>query len=232
MFYNSSCRSCSFLTLVMIDRDAPWSKRTEATSSCPSRAERCRGVYPDVVAALGDAPCCSSCCTISAFPRRAEMCSGVWSSWTQSEQHRPAWENCTSCWDTKDLPTFCHFPKLQMSINCTEVLASECCTLAFSVSYHQDTLLFVNASQNIPDSDIIIKVNKFINFLPYLDLPHFALQTFLKIKPVLTSWYLLHFTATFNSSINYCLETCIKYCYFCAFLTGEWLFGILQLTFP
>lgn len=80
MFHLWSCHSCSLLTLVMIDRDAPWSKRTEATSSCPSRAERCRGVYPDVVAALGDAPCCSSCCTMSAFPRRAEMCSGVWSS--------------------------------------------------------------------------------------------------------------------------------------------------------
>lgn len=79
-----------FPTFVVIERDAPWSRRNAATSSCPSRAERWSGVYPEVVAAFGDAPCCNSCCTISAFPSRAEMCSGVWSS-LSARQKKQDW---------------------------------------------------------------------------------------------------------------------------------------------
>lgn len=68
------------LTLVAKEWAAPASRRTEATSTWPSRAEMCRGVYPFVVAASGCAICWSSSCTISVLPRREAMCRGVCSS--------------------------------------------------------------------------------------------------------------------------------------------------------
>lgn len=68
------------LTLVAKEGAAPASRRTAATSTWPSRAEMCRGVYPFVVAASGCAMCWSSSCTISVLPRREAMCRGVCSS--------------------------------------------------------------------------------------------------------------------------------------------------------
>lgn len=64
-------------TLVVIDSEAPCSNSTEATSSCPSRAARCKDVYIEDVVASGDAPFCRSCWTMSALPSRLAMCSGV-----------------------------------------------------------------------------------------------------------------------------------------------------------
>lgn len=68
------------LTLVMTPRSAPWSSSAAATSRWPSRAARCRGVYPELVVESGQAPFPSSCWTMSCLPRRLEMCRGVWSS--------------------------------------------------------------------------------------------------------------------------------------------------------
>lgn len=68
------------LTLVEEQRDAPFSSSMTATSWWPSRAARWSGVYPEVVAALAEAPHCKSCWTMSTFPSRPEMCSAVWSS--------------------------------------------------------------------------------------------------------------------------------------------------------
>ena len=46
-------REATLLTLVAKEWAAPASRRTEATSTCPSLAEMCSGVYPFVVAASG-----------------------------------------------------------------------------------------------------------------------------------------------------------------------------------
>lgn len=80
-------RSLSWpLTLVAKECAAPASSRTEATSTCPSRAEMCRGVYPFVVAASGWAICCRSSWTISVLPSREAICKGVCSSYNSRQE--------------------------------------------------------------------------------------------------------------------------------------------------
>ena len=85
-------------TLVAREWAAPASRRTEATSTCPSLAEMCSGVYPFVVAASGWAMCCRSSWTISVLPRREAICKGVCSSYNSSQVK-------SQCQDT---PNFTH----------------------------------------------------------------------------------------------------------------------------
>ena len=56
---------------------ASCSSSTCATSSWPSLAAICRGVYLSLVVASTAAPCCSSNTTLSTLPSRAAMCRGV-----------------------------------------------------------------------------------------------------------------------------------------------------------
>ena len=74
-------------TLVVRFWLAPCSSRTAATSSCPSLAAMCSGVYRSLVVASGDAPCCNSNTTLSTFPRREAMWSGVCCSCKTASYH-------------------------------------------------------------------------------------------------------------------------------------------------
>ena len=68
-------------TLVVRLRSALCSSSTLATSSCPSLAAMCRGVYMSLVVESGLAPCCNSRTTLSTLPNLAAIWRGVCCSW-------------------------------------------------------------------------------------------------------------------------------------------------------